>query len=270
MKKIKFGYIAPLEYLNKIPDSATFHLCLAHLTKYPEYNAFYKAKSERGDYIIMDNSAFELGEGIGINELIEMIDMSGINPTIVVAPDYPNQPWQKTWESTLNFMDATASKPYGIMAVPQSEEYDYRGWIEGYKRMLDHPGINIIGMSILAIPNAFKALTGVPDIGFNRLYATKYLLDGGIASSGEKWHHYLGQGDGPGEILIQRQLGLIDSNDSSSVFWCAINGIPFDFSASGLKGGKIKMDVDFTVPYTSIVEEMLSWNIDYFENVILG
>ena len=59
MKKTKFGYIAPVEYLDLIPENATFHLILAHLLKDKKYATVYKEKADRGDVIICDKGAFE-------------------------------------------------------------------------------------------------------------------------------------------------------------------------------------------------------------------
>ncbi len=42
MRKTKFGYIAPVECLEIRPESADFHLILAHLLKDKKYAAFYK------------------------------------------------------------------------------------------------------------------------------------------------------------------------------------------------------------------------------------
>ncbi len=268
MKKIKYGYISPIKYQHLIPESADFHLILAHLLDDKEYVDFYKEKIKRGDTVILDNSAFEFKRALSAEEIFGFIERSGIEPTYVVAPDYPYEDWKVTWDSTLAFIEEVKGKPYKVMAVPQSREGDWTGWLRGYQLMANNPDIAVIGMSIIGIPNAFCKLTGTDDIAFNRIYATNYLLDTGLAAT-DKWHHYLGLGGGPREIVIQRQLGLMDSNDSSSPFWHGYLGIDLDDSIWGLKDGKSPIEVDFHAPYEMSRLGTIQSNIDYMETKIL-
>jgi hypothetical protein len=269
MKQIKYGYISPIKYQHLIPESADFHLILAHLLDNKEYVDFYKEKIKRGDTVILDNSAFEFKRALSAEEIFGFIERSGIEPTYVVAPDYPYQDWKVTWDSTLAFIEEVKGKPYKVMAVPQSREGDWTGWLRGYQLMANHPDIAVIGMSIIGIPNAFCKVTGTDDIAFNRIYATNYLLEKGLANQ-DKWHHYLGLGGGPREILIQRQLGLMDSNDSSSPFWHGYLGIGFDTSLWGLKYGKSSTEVDFHASYEMHKVGTIQMNIEYMESRILA
>ena len=268
MKKVKYGYISPIKYQHLIPESADFHLILAHLLDKQEYVDFYKEKIKRGDTVILDNSAFEFKRALSAEEIFGFIERSGIEPTYVVAPDYPFQEWQITMESTLKFIEEVKDKPYKVMAVPQSRKGDVQGWTTCYDLMVHNPSIHVIGMSILGIPNAFCEMTGTEDIAFNRIFATKYLLDR-KGNDPQKWHHYLGLGGGPREILIQRQLGLMDSNDSSSPFWHGIMNTPFDSSIWGLQYGKSKEEVNFDIEYFPGNAKVIEYNIDYMENIIL-
>lgn len=269
MKEIKYGYISPMCYQHLIPESADFHLILAHLLDNKEYVDFYKEKIKRGDTVILDNSAFEFKRALSAQEIFGFIERSGIEPTYVVAPDYPFEDWKVTWDSTLKFIEEVKNKPYKVMAVPQSVKGDYQGWIECYRNMLNHLDIAVIGMSILGIPNAFCELTGTSDVAFNRIFATEYLLSRGYTKPNQKWHHYLGLGNGPRELLIQRELGLIDSNDSSSPFWHGHLGVRFDSTVWGLKEGKSKLEVLFGVPLDQDSVKDIKHNVNYMETVIL-
>lgn len=269
MKKVKYGYISPIKYQHLIPESADFHLILAHLLDDNDYVEFYKKKIKRGDTVILDNSAFEFKRALSADEIFGFIERSGIEPTYVVAPDYPFEDWLVTYQSTLKFIEEVKDKPYKVMAVPQSKKGDWTGWLRCYYNMLHNPDIAVIGMSILGIPNAFCEVTGTSDIAFNRLYATRYILQNYLVEPGQKWHHYLGLGGGPREIMLQRQLGLMDSNDSSSPFWHGCLGIEFDDSIWGLRNGKSKIEVNFHTPHIKGVETVIKANIDYMENKIL-
>jgi len=269
MKKVKYGYISPIKYQHLIPEGADFHLILAHLLDNEEYVNFYKEKIKRGDTVILDNSAFEFKRALSAEEIFRFIDDSGIEPTYVVAPDYPFEHWEVTLESTLDFIERVrGEKDYKIMAVPQSEKGDVDGWIQCYRYMAANPDISVIGMSILGIPNAFCKMTGTEDISFNRIFATQYLLKYDVINQ-FKWHHYLGLGGGPREILAQRALGVMDSCDSSSPFWHGYLDTTFDNSIWGLKNGKSKIEVDFNAPYMESSVKTILKNINYMENIIL-
>lgn len=255
LKPIKFACIAPIHLLSLIPKSYDFHLLLAHLLEDPDYVAFYKARKLAGDTLLLDNGAFEFGKPLEAEDILELIDKSGIQPDYVVAPDYPTKDWKRTVDSSLNFANKVRDHAFKVMAVPQSVVGDAEGWLEGYQALVKHMDIDMIGMSILAIPNAFQKITGTTDIMINRLFATSEILNNKLqiahytAESGPikpvtKWHHYLGLGQ-PRELLLQRQLGLMDSNDSSSPVWHGVQGIKYDDSYGGLINGKSPIPVDF-------------------------
>ena len=85
------------------------------------------------------NSAFEFKRALSAEEIFKFIEDSGIEPTYVVAPDYPFQDWEITWKSTLDFIEKVKDSGYKVMAVPQSVKGDLGGWIECYRNMLIHP-----------------------------------------------------------------------------------------------------------------------------------
>ena len=255
MKDLKHLFIAPINYLHLIPETQTHHFLLASLLKNDKYCEFYRNKKKRGDFIIVDNMAFELGRPLEVKEYRDLILKSGIKPDIIIAPDYPNQPWKKTVEATTafhieygNWFDSTVTK---LMGVPQSVKGDYEGWISSYMVLCQLRDVTYIGMSILGIPNAFSSLTNTTDISYNRIFATMYLKNQGNINETVK-HHYLGLGSDIRELQIQKMLGVADSNDSSSAFWRGIvggqhgnGGCLYDDSATGQQHGKIRTAVDF-------------------------
>lgn len=276
MSHIHFGYIAPINYLSAIPLHSKFHLCLAHLCESDVYCRYYRERSEADDLIFMDNSAFELGEGIEAERLLDLIDNSGINPDVIVAPDYPGQHFSKTLKSLEKFITAVQdrkySQPVGIMGVPQSEVGEHNQWLSCYKEMTTQYNVDVVGMSILALPNAFCKLTGTKDISHNRIYGSLFLKRIGNYSQ-FTWHHYLGAGS-PSEIQLIPQLQMADSMDSSSPIWHGINHIAYDDSPTGLAGGKIKRHVvfDLSAPIEPEIAESMArcivHNIEYVEQAI--
>ena len=263
MKEFKHAFIAPVSYLSLIPEDSDFHLVLAHLMHIKEYATFYKNRSERGDYIIMDNGAFENGVPYNTVQIKEAIDRAEFMPNCIVAPDYPGKSGYLSWMACLDFIDELptfAASTTTVMFVPQSQEGDWYDWIKCYQAGCELPDIvSHIGMSILGIPNAFKHLTGTSNITFNRTFASQVLKQSGKV--GVKKHHYLGCGD-PRELLMMRKMGIADSNDSSTAIWHGHLDIAFDNTASGLRDGKSPIEVDFKVPArktTRVIEDNIYW-----------
>jgi hypothetical protein len=244
---MKFCYIAPTEYLNFVPEDNDHHLILAHLLGDKKYVDFYNKKKARGDFIILDNSAFEFGRPVELPEILQFLETSGAQVDMIVAPDYPAEPWEKTVRSAENFLNEKAKKnlPYKVMFVPQSEIGKTEDWFKCYDA-LAALGPDYLAMSILAVPNAFCSVTGTKDIMINRIYATQQLIKRNKVIPG-MGYHYLGLGN-PREVLFQSQLGVATSNDSSSPIWHGIQHIKYDDSWGGLVNGKSKREVNFALP----------------------
>ena len=277
-RKIHFGYIAPIEYLDFVPTKSKFHLCLAHLLPNPTYAAFYKKRQAQGDLIFMDNSAFEFGGSIEESKLLELIAAGGFTPNVIVAPDFPGQKSVVTLNSTKKFIKTLQREGIGsmIMGVPQSIVGDWKGWLNAFKQMQELTGV--IGLSILGIPNAAQSQTGTKDISYNRLWAMNQISSIGAWDADGIWYHALGAGT-PSEFRLQasrtatllgdKQIG-IHSLDTSSPIWHGILGIKYDESPTGLIKGKSKKHVDFNIKRATgdkfeLQKECILHNIKYVE-----
>ena len=70
----QFCIITPISYLDYAAWSQT-HLVLAHLVdESEEYAEFYHQRSLFGEYIMMDNSAYELKEPYSPTKLLELLN----------------------------------------------------------------------------------------------------------------------------------------------------------------------------------------------------
>lgn len=241
MNKPKFCIITPTEYLEQFGSQSEMHLILAHLVDVDEkYANFYK---NRNEFKIMDNGAFELGESYDPEKLISL--SSKCNAHAVVLPDYPFQRYEKTIEAGESKIAEFKSANLKTMFVPQSETGDVEGWIESYKYAANHPDIDIIGMSILGMPNAIPHV----HISYARVVLTQILIERGIFNF-KKYHHYLGLNSGPAlEIPSLIKMGALTSCDSSGPVWAGLLGHEYTRNADSYQSvSKIKAHVDFDYP----------------------
>lgn len=258
-----FCFITPIPYLDKfaspIKDAPNRHLVLAHLVDKNQYYAnYYLHRSLAGDYIMMDNSAYELHEPYSPNKLMRLAELCGADA--IVLPDYPFRPADKTIDAACKFAPTFKKAGYDTFFVPQSETGKAYDWIRGYEWANANPDIDIIGMSILGIPNALPHI----DPAYARVVMTTLLMDRGLFST--KAHHYLGLNAGPGlEIPSLLRMNALASIDSSGPVWAGIHGHTYTTDADSLQMvKKLKSVVDFDLPLTkdSATLARIQHNID--------
>lgn len=238
-----FCFIAPISYLD-VTVASTRHLVLAHLVDQSDtYAKFYKTRSECGDYIMMDNSAYELHEPYSPDKLLSLAEKCGAHA--IVLPDYPFQESAVTVEAARKFAPVFHEAGYANFFVPQSKRGDTEDWIKAYRWAATNPLIDIIGMSILGIPNALPCI----DPAYARVVMTSILQDRDVFAR-NKAHHYLGLNAGPGlEIPSLLRMNALTSIDSSGPVWSAIHGHAYSAEYDSLQSvKKLKSVVDFNIP----------------------
>jgi hypothetical protein len=84
---MKIANITPIPLLDKVLDDLeTYHLVLTSLMNESEaYRQFYQRRIARGDYVILDNDAFELGESLPVDAIGDAA--LEFHPSEVVLPD---------------------------------------------------------------------------------------------------------------------------------------------------------------------------------------
>jgi hypothetical protein len=217
------------------------HLILAHLVdEDEEYADFYASRSE---FKIMDNGAFELGASYDPTKLIELANKCKADA--IVLPDYPFESASKTVGASSALIDPVKDAGFQTMFVPQSKTGDVEDWIRGYVWAAEIPSVDIIGMSILALPNAWNNVHP----GYARVIGTQVLIERDLFNF-EKYHHYLGLTSGPKlEIPTLIGMGALDSCDSSGPVWAGICGHRYSGNTDSLQAvSKIKKHVDFDYP----------------------
>lgn len=261
IKDPKFCIITPTAYLKDYASQSNMHLILAHLVDSNDDYANFYADRPSHELKIQDNSAFELGESYNPEKLIEL----GIKckADAIVLPDYPGQNQDKTIQAAIDWAPRFKEAGFKTMFVPQSIVGDTQGWIEAYEwAAIDNELIDIIGMSILGIPNALPHIHRA----YARVVMTSMLIDHGVFNF-EKHHHYLGLNSGPKlEIPSLINMGALDSCDSSGPMWAGLNGIQYTENSDSFMpvSKNVMRHVDFNTPYTTnaTVHQMIQHNIN--------
>lgn len=241
-----FCFITPTQYAGRFATKSRTHLVLAHLVAQdPEYAHFYKMRSDEGDFVMCDNSAYEFKEAWSPELLIELGHKCGAHA--LVLPDYPFQEAQVTIDAAEEFIPLFKKEGFLPFFVPQSKRGDLKDWFRAYIYGAKHPDIKILGMSILGIPNALPNV----DPSFARVVMSQLLLEKGIFAS-DKAHHFLGLNSGPGlEIPSLLRMGVLTTIDSSGPVWHAILGHEYTENCESFQAvRKCNMPVQFNYPMT--------------------
>lgn len=259
-----FCIIAPTAYLTSTSAHSNRHLVLAHLVETDvAYADFYLSMADRGDYLIMDNGAYELGESYAPDKLIDLAKRCGAHA--IVLPDYPAQPADKTIDAAKEWIPLFKAAGFHTFFCPQSEVGDTDDWEKAYVWAAENPDIDIIGMSILAIPNA---LPHIPK-SYARVVMAQSLMERGMYAF-EKYHHYLGLNAGPAlEIPPLLAMSALQSCDSSGPVWAGLMGHSYTPDADSYQSvRKLTSHVQFDYPYVN--DEMTHERIQHNLAMTLG
>lgn len=189
---MKTYVIAPVSDLHPM-ELGDRVFALAHLwIQFPEYRAFIlEQKYEKNKFVTLDNSAAErslVTEDVLISICKELMPEEVIAPDILFDKD-------ATIQSAVKFKDRMEEEgllgTVDIFFCPQGATKE--DWIEAYKWGIAQPWINVIGLSKIAVPNAwldskFKDDKGIMEA---RNKAYDYLVENNLL---QKPIHCLGQG----------------------------------------------------------------------------
>jgi hypothetical protein len=251
----EFCHISPTPHLNDFAKDRKTHLVLAHLIEEDDsYTQWYRNEklSNPSSIVIMDNSAFERfkqNEPMYPSEnLIEM--GTRVKADYIVMSDYPAEPGRKTIDKAIEMAPELRAAGFGTFFVPQSVVGDLEDLVEGFRWASTAKEVDYIGVSILAVPNAYGVEKGNKLQRFLSRWAFMHRLQHeGILEAikqNNKMLHMLGMVDGPNEVVLVKDfLPYINTWDSSAAVWAGLNGIAFDNSPSGLINGKFEKEVEF-------------------------
>lgn len=131
---MKTAHIPPFPHLEEFASGGT-HLLLSHLFVHQEYSSHYQKRSEQGDYIILDNSAHEVGKGNKMEDLLTQAQ--AVLADEVVVPDVlfdargtvegarSSLRWLRGHEGQVAYQDALSPR---LMYVPQGDNRSEYAW----------------------------------------------------------------------------------------------------------------------------------------------
>ena len=151
-------------------------------------------------------------------------------PHEVIAPDvlFNGEQTMKNLESFAQRMrDENLIDIIDLFGCPQGNLREE--WLECYQYMLNHSDVKVIGLSKIAVPNAFNEVRDDSLIMESRHECYDLLMNEGLL---KKPIHCLGAGD-PREFEHYKDNPLMRSTDSCFSIWnamCGINWRNGDFS----------------------------------------
>lgn len=218
---MEFCVISPTAGLERYATLSKTHLVLAHEYERDveldsiDYRKFYLKRREAGDFIILDNGAYEAGHPFFSRRLIQELQ-----PQVVVLPDFYLQPWQKTWHAAIHYLDMYYTAfPANTewLYIPQSLPGDINGFVESYIEAVQDRRITWLG-----IPRALAyAITDNPlaRVEFARMVKRDHP---GIHL------HAFGMVNGDIHELPYLKAAGVESIDSSAPVWRGWNGNQID------------------------------------------
>ena len=144
---MKIAPIPPVALLEEY--STDYHLCLAHVLGHHTWEVdYYRSRSDLGEYVILDNGAYELGRSVPFEHVLEVADW--ILPKEIVLPDVFLD-GKETLKATAEAFEAlrhTSKWDYtNLMVVPQGKNTDE--WVSCLRSLVDIAKPDTIGIPIV-------------------------------------------------------------------------------------------------------------------------
>jgi len=253
---MEFCIISPADGLRKFASQSKYHLLLPQVRNI-QYTKFYVKRREEGDFIILDNGAYEK-QLVTPTRMLERIDK--YKPHVVVLPDaYLDS--TITWKSTLGFLDRYYDDIHKVypttyfMGVPNGSSLFE--WYECAKKMVDDYRITWI-----AIPRNV-ATHLAPDSSDIRAACAQVVKD----MRPDINIHALGMANGSLEELYHiAKCGLVASCDSSAPVWRGWNGYylngAVDREVWDKKGTPVNFNAHRRYRYAVENDRIIQYNLD--------
>ncbi len=254
---IKVANIIPTDYLLQDLSPLDFlpqiHLLLAHQTLVDRnYVDCYSKRKAAGDYIILDNSAFEFGEAMSPFLLEKAIEI--VQPHEFVLPDTLFEKDQ-TIKRSNEFISSLKKNSLKYMAVVQGKTL--KEWMSCYEYFSKENLIYSIGLGAIYTPKTIFGNNDSDHVISGREFLINKLIEAKLLNT-NKPHHLLGLGDsGHLEIQKLKKHKWIRSCDSSAAYIQAKHGLQIPLDKEYVK---FKEKIDFSDKFDKKTMSLLSQN----------
>lgn len=216
---MKAALISPTEFLPYVQPYSNYHLVLTHkIINDRRYQEFYRERSKRGDFIILDNSALEnKAKSRPLKDIVLAAVL--IKPSVVILPDYLFDS-----DRTLDELENALRSPQlqfmrhvvpGIKLCAVVQGVDADDWLECFSILNDSKnGVDILGIPMLT----------------THLFGSRYEALRKISRKIRKQVHLLGFWNGVPleEIKREREFDFVLGVDTSKPVRLAIVGKGLD------------------------------------------
>lgn len=226
---IKLGFIVPIGVLEFYAGLSDYHLVLAHMVRdSSEYRDYYRKRSEDGDFITLDNSSYELGDGVFSEEdLLEFAD--AVKAKEIMAPEH-YQDHEITVEKVGKFLDVIKTKNADMKVFGTIHGSSYSNYLTCLDRFLDLK-VDTIGLScrlncmpiaynIVACEHSTEWISSSVRMNLTMDMSARFF---NMRYPDVPAVHLLGLNQ-PCELAFQTRWDFVRSNDSSAAYLAGCEG----------------------------------------------
>lgn len=208
---MRVAFITPTPMLQQFATKSDYHLVLAHIYKEDAaYREFYKERVAAGDFVILDNSAYELQEAVNVQIILECA--KDLNPTAVFLPDSRFDK-DRTIALAREAKEVLSGHGWKLLGVPQGN--DLRSILECYRWMGSQDWIDGFGL--------YEEIGEVAGLGIRKDFLA-YLEEYRLVYPG-KHYHMLGMEEDLTQIQALGSYRWVNGIDSAKAIVYSLNGI---------------------------------------------
>lgn len=261
---IKIAHEAPISIFPRVQEVTDYDYALVHLFEESEeyYNLFHKALN-KGRYVLLDNSIFELGEAFDADKFAEWIEK--LKPSAYIIPDALEDA-ERTVKNVRNWM---YDFPSEVIGVVQGKTLDEIIWCyQEIEPFVDKVAISFDYSFFVNEEVNGKLPTKFHHYMHGRDAMLHHMLHADIINT-NKPHHLLGCGL-PQEFSSYRDFSWIDTIDTSNPVVAGLKGIRYN----GTDGLEDKPSQKlFTMINQEVTDDELNritYNIECFRAIVNG
>lgn len=211
-------FITPTPMLEEYATKSKHHLILAHIYEQDvDYRSFYQQRVKEGDFVILDNSAYELGKSYDIDRLLNIAEE--LQPAAMFLPDsrFETEETLQLVAQTIRSIKLRPKIQCDLWAVPQGSNFGEI--LQCYAELMTMPEIKGFGLyEEIGRVSGFK----------NRRDFLETLQNMKIVHPEHYYYHLLGMEDSVNDLQELSRFNWVSSIDSVKPICYGLYGIVFD------------------------------------------